>query len=95
MIDLAIENLINLYLNIYTTLNVCNMSTTNVTFRIAVLKGGITPTPANSYIAYDTALSAQDAIGLTMGITLDATDKIQVYSFQGNVAFSVFGSEIY
>jgi hypothetical protein len=80
---------------IISTLNICNMSATNVSFRIAVLRGGITPTPANSYIAYDTALPAQDAIGLTLGMTLDATDTIQVYSLQGNVSFNVFGSEIY
>ena len=80
---------------VISTLNICNTSATNVSFRIAVLRGGITPTPANSYIAYDTALPAQDAIALTMGMTLDATDTIQVYSFQGNVSFNVFGSEIY
>jgi hypothetical protein len=41
------------------------------------------------------ALPAQDAIGLTLGITLAATDIVTVHSFQGNVVFNLFGSEIY
>jgi hypothetical protein len=78
---------------VISTINVCNLSQSNVTFRISTC-------PANnavaaSYIAYDTALPAQDAISLTMGITLDATDTIRVFSYQGNVAFNVYGSEIY
>jgi hypothetical protein len=80
---------------VISTLNVCNMGQSNVVFRIAVVKGGATPTPSNSYIAYDTGLPAQDAIGLTLGMTMDATDIIQVQSLQGNVSFNVFGSEIY
>ena len=80
---------------VVSTLNVCNLSSSNVSFRIAVIPKGISPTPSNAYIAYDTALPAQDAIGLTLGMTLDATDTVQVYSFQGNVTFNLFGSEIY
>jgi hypothetical protein len=80
---------------VVSTLNVCNLSLSNVSFRIAVVRGGVIPFPSNSYIAYETALPAQDAIGLTLGMTLDATDTIQVFSFQGNVSFNLFGSEIY
>ena len=80
---------------VISTLNVCNLSTSNVTFRIAVIPRGTSPTPSNAYIAYDTALPAQDAIGLTLGMTLDSTDTVQVYSLQGNVTFNLFGSEIY
>ena len=80
---------------VISTLNVCNLSLSNVVFRIAVVKGGVTPTPSNSYIAFNTALPAQDAIGLTLGMTMDATDIVQVHSIQGNVSFNLFGSEIY
>ena len=80
---------------IISTLNVCNLSLSNVVFRIAVVKGGVTPTPSNSYIAFNTALPPQDAIGLTLGMTMDATDIVQVHSIQGNVSFNLFGSEIY
>ena len=80
---------------IISTINVCNTSLSNVTFRIAVIPRGTSPTPSNAFIAYDTALPALDAIGLTLGMTLDATDIVQVYSLQGNVTFNLFGSEIY
>ena len=80
---------------VISTLNVCNLSSSNVTFRIAVIPRGTSPTPSNAFIAYDTALPALDAIGLTLGMTLDATDTVQVYSLQGNVTFNLFGSEIY
>jgi hypothetical protein len=79
---------------IISTLNICNVSTANATFRAAIRPAGATLTTAN-YIAYDVALPAQDAIGLTLGITLAATDVVTVHSFQGNVVFNLFGSEIY
>ena len=78
------------------TLNVCNTSTSNVTFRVLAKIAGVTSCVATSQaIVWDAALPAQDALGLTLGMTLGATDKIAVYSFQGNVAFTLFGTEIY
>ena len=79
---------------IISTLNVCNTSASNVTFRAAIRPAGATLTAAQ-YIAYDIALASQDAIGLTLGMTLAATDVVTVHSVQGNVAFNLFGSEIY
>lgn len=79
---------------IISTLNVCNTTESNVTFRVLARPAGATPTKSQ-YIVYDAALPAQDAIGLTLGMTLAATDKLTVFSFQGNVAFSLFGTEIY
>ena len=79
---------------VISTLNVCNLSATNVTFRIAVSPGGAAVANQH-YIAYDTAIQAQDSIGLTMGITLAAADVVRVLSVAGNVSFSLFGSEIY
>jgi hypothetical protein len=70
---------------IISTLNICNVSASNVTFRAAIRPAGTTLTTAH-YIAYDVALPAQDAIGLTLGITLAATDVVTVHSLQGNVA---------
>jgi len=78
---------------VISTVNICNMSTTNVSFRLSACKANVAN--AISYIAFDTALPAQDSIALTLGITLDATDTLTAYSFLGNVSFNVFGSEIY
>jgi hypothetical protein len=79
---------------IISTLNICNTSVSNVTFRASVRQAGATGS-SKQFLAYDTALPGQDSIGLTLGMTLDATDVVTVYSFQGNVAFNLFGSEIY
>jgi hypothetical protein len=79
---------------VISTLNVCNQSTSNVTFRIAVRPANET-LAGKHYVAYDVAMPAQDAIALTMGMSLDATDVVTVFSFQGNVSFNLFGTEIY
>jgi hypothetical protein len=79
---------------VISTLNVCNTSASNVTFRILVRPQGAAANVSQA-IVFDAPLPAQDAIGLTLGMTLGATDKVTVYSWQGNVAFSLFGTEIY
>lgn len=78
---------------VVSTLNICNLTASNVTFRAAVRPAGATIDPKH-YIAYDTPLPAQDAIALTIGISLGAADVVTAWSTQGNVAFSLFGSEI-
>ena len=79
---------------VISTLNVCNTTASNVTFRVLARPAGANAT-TSQYIVYDAALPAQDAIGLTLGMTLAATDKLTVFSYQGNVAFNLFGTEIY
>lgn len=78
---------------IASTLNVCNTNASNVGFRIACRPAGASLN-TSQFIAYDVALGAQDAIGLTLGMTLAQTDVVTVYSYQGNVAFTLFGTEI-
>jgi len=80
---------------IISTINVCNTSTSNVTFRVFARIAGAAGNTTSQAIVYDAAVPAQDALGLSLGMTLAATDKLTVYSFQGNVAFTLFGSEIY
>ena len=78
------------------TLNVCNTTTSNVSFRVLAKINGTTSCVITSQaIVWDAALPAQDALGLTLGMTLAATDKITVFSYQGNVTFTLFGTEIY
>jgi hypothetical protein len=79
---------------VISTLNVCNLASSNVTFRAMVRPFGNTISP-QQYVAFDVGLPAQDAISLTLGMTLNATDRVTVFSFQGNVAFNLFGTEIY
>jgi len=49
---------------IVSTLNVCNVSSSNVTFRVAARRSGATLTTAQ-FIAFDTPLQLQDSLGLT------------------------------
>jgi glucose-6-phosphate dehydrogenase assembly protein OpcA len=78
---------------VVSTITVCNQASTAGTFRIAVRPTG-TPLANQHYLAYDTPIAANDTIGLTLGITLDATDVVTVYASSANMSFSAFGSEI-
>lgn len=78
---------------IISTISVCNRGTSSGTFRIAVRPDGATL--ANSqYVAYDVSLAANSLIGLTLGITVNATDVITVRASTADFTFSAFGSEI-
>lgn len=75
------------------TINICNLSSSNTFFRIAVRPGGAALANA-MYLAYDAPLGASDSIAMTMGISLGNTDIITVSSTSGNVSFTAFGSEL-
>lgn len=78
---------------IVSTITVCNRDTAAGTFRISVSPDGAAL--ANSqYLAYDASLGANETVALTLGITIDATDKIRVYASSANFSFSAFGSEL-
>ena len=74
------------------TLAVCNQSI-STTFRVAVRPAGATLT-SSQYIVYDTPISANDTIFLTIGTAVANTDVVTVYANTANVSFSLFGSEI-
>lgn len=78
---------------VISTISVCNRGSSSGTFRVAVRPNGASI--ANShYVAYDVSLAANSVIGLTLGITVDATDVITVRASTGDFTFSAFGSEI-
>ena len=78
---------------IISTVNVCNQSASNVTFRLSIRPAGVTGT-SKHFIVYDSPIPAQDTIALSLGMTLGNTDVITGFSLQGNVSFAVFGTEI-
>lgn len=78
---------------VISTVSICNLSANATTYRIALQKANATL--ANSqYIAYDSSVPASDTIALSLGLTLGNTDVVSVYAGTGNVAFSIFGSQI-
>lgn len=74
------------------TLAICNRGV-STTFRVAVRPAGAALANEH-YIVYDSAISAGDAIFLTLGISLATTDVVTVYAGTANLSFSLFGSEV-
>ena len=78
---------------VISTIIIANRDTSGATYRIALRPNGASL--ANShYIAYDTAVGANDSTALSLGITIDAADVVTVYASSANLTFSVFGAEI-
>lgn len=78
---------------IVSTITVCNMGASGATYRIAIRPDGAS-LAAQHYIAYDTTVAANNTTALTLGMTIDATDVITVYSSNTSLSFTAFGSEI-
>lgn len=78
---------------IVSTLVVCNRATSAKTFRIYVRPDDETLADKH-YIAYDTAIAANDIVTLTLGITMNASDKLYVYGSDANLSFNAFGTKI-
>jgi hypothetical protein len=78
---------------VISTISVCNRTSGELTFRIAVRPNGATISNEH-YIAYDSKVSGADTLFITVGITADAGDVITVYASSANLSFNVYGSEI-
>jgi len=78
---------------IVSTLAVCNQTSGQLTFRVAVIpSGGSLAT--SSYIAYDSKVASNDTNFITVGITLEAGASIYVYNSTVGISYSVFGTEL-
>jgi len=78
---------------VVSSITVANLAATAATFRIAVRIAGAS-IASSQYIGYDITVGASDTTVLTMGVTMNATDVLSVYSSTATVTFSAFGSEI-
>ena len=78
---------------IVSSIIVCNQAASAGTFRISVSADGAA-TAAKDYLYYDVSIPANDTFIATVGLTIDATDKIRVYASSANMSFSAWGSEI-
>lgn len=72
---------------------VANRNIADSTFRISVSANGAATTDKD-YLVYDASIIGNTSQTLTLGLTLDATDKIRVYGSSANLSFNVFGSEL-
>ena len=78
---------------VVSTISVCNQAGTAGTYRIAIRPAG-EALAAKHYIAYDSAITANNSTMITIGVTLGATDVITVYASSASMSFNAFGSEI-
>jgi hypothetical protein len=78
---------------VISTIFVCNRGTSDGTFRIAVRPDGDSLVNQH-YIAFDPELAAKAFTAITVGITVDAGDIIEVYASTGDFSFNAFGTEI-
>ena len=77
---------------IISTITVANRSAVATSFRIAVRPAGAAISD-EMYLAYDVPIAGIEAIALTLGITLEATDLLSVYATLATVSFNAFGVE--
>ena len=78
---------------VVSTITVANQAATSATYRIAIRPAGET-LAAKHYLAYDSAVTANNSTMITIGVTLATTDVITVYASTASMSFSVFGTEI-
>jgi hypothetical protein len=72
---------------------ICNTSSSATTFRISVAKDGASDTLAQ-YVAREISILGNSTTEFAMGITMDAADRLRVYSTSGSLSFNAFGVEI-
>jgi hypothetical protein len=81
---------------IISTLMICNRSTVNAAYNIAIQPAGAALANQH-YIAFNSTVPANDSIALTVGMSLAATDNIAIQANttgNNNLGFTIFGTEI-
>ena len=79
--------------SVVSTITIANRSSVAATYRIAIRSNGDTLSNQH-YVAYEIAIAGNDTTALTLGITIDSGDIIEVYASTENISFNAFGSEI-
>ena len=78
---------------IVSSLVITNRAATSATYRVSVSANGAA-LANEQYLVYDATIDGNDTVALSLGVTLDATDKIRVYASSANLSFNAFGTEI-
>jgi hypothetical protein len=78
---------------VISTIAICNTASTAATYRIGIMGSAGTPGDAQ-WLAFGTALAANDTVALTLGLTLGNSQFIRVSSSANTVTFSAYISEI-
>ena len=69
-----------------------NRTGSAITFRLSVHVGGASADD-KQFLFYDKSVAANDSISIVIGLTLDQTDVIKVYTSAVDMSFNIFGCE--
>ena len=69
-----------------------NRTGSAITFRLSVHVGGAGAND-KQYLYYDKSVAANDSLTIVIGITLDQTDVLKVYTSAVDMSFNIFGCE--
>ena len=69
-----------------------NRTGSAITFRLSVHVGGASAND-KQFLFYDKSVAANDSLSIVIGITLDQTDVIKVYTSAVDMSFNIFGCE--
>jgi len=75
------------------TLTVANLGTATATYKIAIRPAGATLEDKH-YVTPEVPIAPNDAVFLTVGFTLAATDVVTIQASTADLAFNLFGSEV-
>lgn len=78
--------------SVASTLTICNRGSTAATVRVAVRPAGAAIADQH-YIYYDLVIPANETFAATIGLALDETDIVSVYTDLATVSFGLFGVE--
>jgi hypothetical protein len=78
---------------VISTIVICNRASASKTFRL-YLRPDDEALANKHYLAYDSTVNANDTLTMTLGITMNASDKLYVYGSDANISFSAFGTKI-
>jgi hypothetical protein len=78
---------------VISSLVVTNQAASAGTYRIAIRPNGAALS-GEHYIAYDAPVNPNSFVSLTLGLTIDASDVVTIYSSSADISFNAFGSEI-
>lgn len=78
---------------VISSITVCNRSAVGTDFSIAVRPGGAALANQH-YLAWGVPIGSYDVYAMTLGITLEATDEVDVYNTLATLTFQLFGVEI-
>ena len=69
-----------------------NRTGSAITFRLSVHVEGASADD-KQYLYYDKSVAANDSLKIVIGITLNQTDVVKVYTSAVNMSFNMFGCE--